>query len=328
MTGRDRRRPGGTATGRRRFAAVALTIAAWGGAIPAGPAAATSAGGGGDPLTGGGATGRGLFFTYSDRDFVIEGGTVAAPDVAAPAAQAAIDLTGLGSALAAMGYSPYSDAAGVLNAFGGTDLPLGKLGEQSRAKVAGRPPQESAIGVSDSIGQATARLTEGPTADARTSAAESPAPGLVAELGQLRATVATVKRTADSTVTVVLRSLRLGESLRIDSVTLTAHAVADGAAGVADATVVVEGVTLGGTPVRLTPNGFEPIGAGTPDLSALKAAGVEVISTGETEARPGGRQADARATGPRLRFWSSDGRVLTVVLGQAVVSSAWVPGRG
>ena len=326
MTGRDRRRLGAIAAAHRRIGAVALAVFALGGAIPVGPAAATPAAG--DQLAGGGATGRGLFLTYSDRDFVIEGGTVAAPDVAAPAAQAAIDLTGLGSALAAMGYSPYSDAAGVLNAFGGTELPVGKLGEQSRAKVAGRPPQESAIGVSESIGQAKARLSEGPTAEGWTSAAQSPAPGLAADLGQLSATVATVERTADSTVTVVLRSIRIGESLRIDSVTLTARAVADGAAGVADATVVIEGVTLGGTPVRLTPEGFEPAGAGAPDLSALRTAGIEVVGAGETEARPGGRQADARATGPRLRLSSSDGRVLTVVLGQAVVSSAWVPGRG
>ena len=309
----------------RRFAAVALA-AAWAGAVPAGPVGADSASA--DPLSGGGATGRGVFLTYSDRDNVIEGGTVAAPDTASPTAEAAIDLTGLGSALAALGYSPYSDAAGIVNAFGGTELPLGKVGEQSRAKVAGRPPQESATGVSESIGQAQARLADGPTAEARASMAQFQGTGVAADLGQVRAAVATAKGTADSTVTVVLRSLRIGEHLRIDSVTLTARALADGAAGVAAATVVVEGLTLGGSPVRLTPKGFEPIGAAAPDLSALAAGGVELVGAGETEARPGGRQADARATGPRLRFRSSDGRLVTVVLGQAVVSSTWVPGRG
>ena len=310
----------------RRFAAVALAAAAWAGAVPAGPVGADSASA--DPLSGGGATGRGVFLTYSDRDNVIEGGTVAAPDTASPTAEAAIDLTGLGSALAALGYSPYSDAAGIVNAFGGTELPLGKVGEQSRAKVAGRPPQESATGVSESIGQAQARLADGPTAEARASMAQFQGTVVAADLGQVRAAVATVKRTADSTVTVVLRSLQIGEHLRIDSVTLTARALADGAAGVAAATVVVEGLTLRGSPVRLTPKGFEPIGAAAPDLSALAAGGVELVGAGETEARPGGRQADARATGPRLRFRSSDGRLVTVVLGQAVVSSTLVPGRG
>jgi len=308
------------------FAAlVAAAVVVCSGAIPAGPVAAAT--GGDSPLTGGAATGRGVFLTYSDRDFVIDGGTVAAPDAGVPVAQAAIDLTGLGSALAAMGYSPYSDAAGVLNAFGGTELPVGKVAEQSRAKVAGRPPQNSAIGVSDSVGHARAQLAEGPTADARASAAQFPGPGLIAGVGRVEAKVATVTRTADSAVTVVLRALRIGDQLRIESVTLTARAAADGGGGIADASVMVEGVTLAGTPVRLTPKGFEPTGPGAPDLSPLRAAGVEVVSAGEAEGHPGGRQADARATGPRLRLSSSDGRVLTLVLGQAVVSSTRVPGR-
>jgi hypothetical protein len=313
--------------GARLIVTVLVITAAWAGSLVGGPASA-AAGGAGDALTGGAATGRGLFLTYSDRDFVIEGGTVAAPDIAAPTAQAAIDLTGLGSALAAMGYSPYSDAAGVLNAFGGTELPLNEFAGRSRAKVAGRPPQESAVSLAESIGQARARLAEGPTAEGWTSAAQSPVPGLAAALGQVKATVATVERTADSTVTVVLRQVRIGESLRIDSVTLTARAVADGAAGVADATAVVEGATLGGKAVRLTPKGLEPVDGSTPDLSALRSAGIEVVGAGETEAAPGAGQADARATGPRLRLSSSDGRVLTLVLGQAVASSTRVPGRG
>jgi len=282
---------------------------------------------GADTLAGGGAIGRGVFLTYSDRDTVIEGGTVAAPDLAAPTAQAAIDFTGLGSALAALGYSPYSDAAGVLNAFGGTELPVGSIGERSRARVAGRPPQESTAGLSESAGRAQARLADGPTAEAWTSVASAPEGGVTARAGEIRATVATVTRTADSKVTVVLRQVRIGE-LHIESITLTADALADGAAGRAAATTLVEGVTVGGTPVRLTPKGFEPAGAGVPDLSGLDRAGVEVVSAGGVVARPGGRQADARAIGPRLRFRSTDGRLLTVVLGEAIATSTWESGRG
>ena len=318
-----------SAAGRVRRLAVPVLVAAvvgGGGFIPAVPSAGAAPAGHGT-LAGGGATGQGVFLTYSDRDLVIDGGTVAAPDFGAPTAEATIDLTGLGSALAALGYSPYSDAAGVLNAFGGTELPVGSVGERSRAKVAGRPPQESAVTVSGSVGQAKARLVDGPTADA--SAALAHAPGTVAvQAGDARATVTTASRTADSKVTVVLRRLRIGEDLQIETVTLTANALADGGAGVAGATVVVEGVTLRGTPVRLTPRGLEPAGAAPPDLAPLQAAGIEVLSAGETQAKPGGRQAEARASGPRLRFRSSDGRLLTIVLGQAVASSTWAPGQG
>lgn len=323
-----------SAAGRARRPAIALVLAALvggGGLIPVVPSAgATPAGDG--TLAGGGATGHGVFVTYSDRDLVLEGGTVAAPDLGAPTAEATIDLTGLGSALAAVGYSPYSDAAGVLNAFAGTELPVGSVGEHSRARVAGRPPQESSVTVpgsvgSGSVGQARARLVDGPTAEASSSVAG--APGSVAvQAGDARATVTTVSRTAASKVTVVLRRIRIGEDLRIDTVTLTANASADGGAGVAGSTAVVEGVTLRGTPVRLTHRGLEPAGAAPPDLAALQTAGIEVLSAGETRAEPGGRQAEARATGPRLRFRSSDGRLLTIVLGQAAASSTWAPGQG
>lgn len=303
-----------------RRAAVAVIAVALLAPFPAGPAGAAA-------LAGGGATGRGVFVTYADRDTVIEGGTVAAPDLAAPTAQAATDFTGLGSALAALGYSPYSDAAGVLNAFGGTELPVGSIGERSRAKVAGRPPQESTAALSESAGRARARLVDGPTAEAWTSLASPPDGSVTTRAGEIRATVATVTRTADSRVTVVLRGVRIGE-LHIESITLAADALADGAAGRAAATTVVEGVTLGGTPVRLTPKGFEPVGAGAPDLSGLASAGIEVLSAGGTVAQPGGRQADARAVGPRLRFRSPDGRLLTVVLGEAVATSTRDSGRG
>jgi hypothetical protein len=45
-------------------------------------------------------------------------------------------------------------------------------------------------------------------------------------------------------------------------------------------------------------------------------------------ATPGGRQSEARSTGPRLRLRSADGRVLTVVLGEARASSTFVPPSG
>jgi hypothetical protein len=298
---------------------LALTMARL---APAGPAAAA-----GEPsLAGGNASGRGVFVTYSDRDTVIEGGTVAAPDASSPLVGAAVDLTGLGSALASFGYSPYSDAAGVVNAFGGTDLPIGALAEPSRAKVSGRPPQEQQIGMPGAAGnRGRARLAAGPTAEATTSAAGISASGVTVRLGDLLAVVERVKSTAGSTVSVVLRSVSIADVLTIDTIVLTATATADGSDGRSGASSVVEGVSVAGQPVRLTPEGFEPLGGGAPDLSALAGAGIEVLSAGEWVALPGGRQSDARATGPRLRFRSSDGRLVTVVLGEALASSTFVP---
>jgi len=315
-----------------RAAVVAVAVLAAGGWPAAVPPAVAAPATGRASLAGGRATGRGVFLTYSDRDTVVDGGTVAAPDTGAPTADAAIDLTGLGSALAALGYSPYSDAAGVVNAFGGTDLPVSSVAARSRAKVEGRPPQDSDVTVSGGLGRARARLVDGPTAEARTSVGEAPtsqpaAAALTVRIGEVRATVTTVEGTADAKVVVVLRSIRIGDALHIDAVTLAADALADGTAGAARSTVLVEGVTLGGTAVRLTPQGVQPAGPAPPDTAALARAGIEVVAAGQTASHPGGRQADAVATGPRLRLRSADGRVLTVVLGQAVASSTWVPAR-
>ncbi|MGH9042127.1 MAG: hypothetical protein ACRDZ3_18055, partial [Acidimicrobiia bacterium] len=92
------------------------------------------------------------------------------------------------------------------------------------------------------------------------------------------------------------------------------------------ATSVVEGVAVGGRPVRLTPGGLEPVGVAAPDLAVLAAAGIEIVSAGETQTTPGPNQSDARATGPRIRFRTEDGRTLTLIFGEAVASSAFVPG--
>jgi hypothetical protein len=267
--------------------------------------------------------------TYSDCDTVVEGGTVAAPDVGAPLAQAAIDLTGLGSALASPAYSPYNDSAGVLNAFGGTALPVGALSEPSRAKVSGRPPQEQrTTAPTGPGGGASARLAEGPSAEATTRTAAIPGPDLTLRIGDLRAVVRRSGPAADSAVTVALRTVSIGDVLTFESITLSASATSDGGPGRATASSIVQGVAVAGRPVRLTPRGLEPAGAGAPDLAPLAAAGIEILSAGEATASPGAREAQARARGPRLRFRSSDGRILTLVLGEALASSTFVPPSG
>lgn len=317
------------APSRRTLARTALSLLILAGTSPALPAG--RAGAGEVPaLAGGEAVARGLFATYSDQDTVIDGGTVAAPDLSSPLARAALDLTGLGSGLASLAYSPYNDAAGVVNAFAGTSLPVDSFSEASRAKVTGRPPQEQQAAAPGPPGSgARARLSDGPTAEATALVFATPAgQGPTVRIGDVRAVVRHSGATVGSTVAVVLRAVSIGELLTVESITLTAIAAADGALGQADAASVVEGVAVAGQAVRLTPQGLEPVGGGAPDLSALTAAGIEIVSAGETTASPGGTQSDARATGPRIRFRTADGRVVTFVLGEALASSTFVPASG
>jgi hypothetical protein len=308
-------------TGLRAFAALVLAGTAL--ALPARPAGA----GDGPALVSGEALGRGIFATYADRDTVIDGGTVAAPDFSAPVARAALDLTGLGSGLASLAYSPYNDAAGVINAFGGTSLPVGFFSEASRAKVTGTPPQEQRATAPGPPGSgAWARLSEGPAVEAAALVFAAPAgQALAVRIGDVHSTVRRSGPTVASAVSVVLRAVTIGELVAIESITLTASSTADGAAGLAEATSLVEGVAIAGRSVRLTPKGIEPAGAGPPALTALAAAGIEILSAGEADAAPGGQQSEARATGPRLRMRTADGRTLTLVLGEAVATSAFVP---
>jgi hypothetical protein len=308
----------------RAFAAVLLTGAAL--AAPAGPVGADAP----TALVGGEALGRGVFVTYSDRDTVIEGGTVAAPDVSSPVARTALDLTGLGSGLASLGYSPYNDGAGVINAFAGTSLPVDSFSAAGRAKVTGRPPQEQRATAPGPPGsQAWARLSDGPTADAAALAFATPAEsGVAVRVGDVRSTVKRSQATVGSTVSVVLRAVKIGDLVTIDTIRLTSSATADGAAGAAAATSVVEGVAVGGQRVRLTPRGLEPVGGAAPDFAGLGAAGIEFLSAGEAKAVPDGRQSEARATGPRLRLRTADGRTLTLVLGEAITSSLFRPFSG
>jgi hypothetical protein len=312
---------------RRRFRAfAALTLAGVTLALPVVPAGAGDA----QPLVGGEALGRGIFATYSDRDTVIDGGTVAAPDFSSPLARASLDLTGLGSGLASLGYSPYNDAAGVINAFAGTGLPLDSFSDVSRARVTGSPPQEQKAAAPGPPGSAAwARLSDGPTAEAAALAFATPAGTPIAvRIGDVRSTVRRAGTTVGSTVEVVLQAVTIGEVLTIESITLTAAAAADGAAGRSAATCLVEGVTVAGRPVRFTPAGVEPVGAAAPDLGGLAAAGVEILSAGETKATPGGDQSEAQAIGPRIRFRTADGRTVTLVLGEARASSSFVPPAG
>jgi len=307
----------------RALAALALAGATL--ALPTGPASGDEV----PTLVGGEALGRGIFATYSDQDTVIDGGTVAAPDFSSPLARASLDLTGLGSGLASLGYSPYNDGAGVINAFAGTSLPVGSFSEASRAKVTGRPPQEQQAAAPGPPGSgAWARLSEGPTAEAAALALAFATPAgrpLAVRIGDVRSTVRHTGSTVGSTVSVVLRAVTIGELLTIETITLTASATADGAEGRAEAASLVEGVAVGGRPVRLTPQGLEPVGADAPDLSGLTTTGIEILSAGETRATPGGTQSDAWATGPSVRFRTADGRTLTLILGEALASSALVP---
>lgn len=268
-----------------------------------------------DALRAGRAFARGLFVTYGDRDTVFEGGTVVPPDLSSPLAEVAVDRTGLGSAIASPIYSPYSDAAGLPNAFIGTELPLGGVTEPSRAKVTGRPPQQQDLALAGGPGSsACVRLVEGPVASAAAVAAGA-AGDVRARVGDVRALAGPRDGASGTSSAVVLLNVVVGD-VHIEQVVLFAQAVADGRAGRADASSVVSGVSVGGREIGLGPGGFVPGRAAT-DLSALEAAGVEVVSAGRVRRAAAGGRSVAYATGPVLRITSPDGRVITVVLGQA-----------
>lgn len=267
-------------------------------------------------LRAGQAVARGVFATYGDRDTVLEGGTVVPPDLSSPVAEVAVDRTGLGSALASPFYSPYSDAAGLPNAFAGTELPLGGISEPSRAKVTGRPPQQQDLSFAGGPGSsACVRLQQGPLAEAA-ARATGLADGLAVRVGDVHALAGPKGAGSDTSATVVLLDVAVGE-VHIDQVVLSTAALADGSAGRSAASSQVSGITVGGQAMRLTPAGFEPVGGGTPDASALAAAGIEFVSAGTARHSAAGGRSVAYASGPILRITSPDGRVVTLVLGEA-----------
>ncbi|MGQ0845309.1 MAG: hypothetical protein ACT4QF_14370 [Sporichthyaceae bacterium] len=276
-----------------------------------------------DPVAGeaiaGSASGQGLFGTYDDWDTVLEGGTLVPPDLAAPVATAAVDRTGLGEALAASAYSPYNDAAGMLNASAGTALSAEAVGP-TRASVSGRPPQRDAV----ETGGACALLADGPIAR---SAAASPSalPGLDVRIADVRSFAGRVGSASTSHTDVVLTGIQIGE-LRIEEIVLAVAATADGAVGSGRSSSTISGVTVAGERYAWTPKGLEPLSVQLPKDAGLASFGFEVLSSGTVGQATSGNVSRAWATGPTVRFATDDGRTLTVVLGRAQVSAE--RGRG
>ena len=267
-------------------------------------------------LRAGHAVARGVFATYGDTDTVLDGGTVVPPDLSSPVAEVTVDRTGLGTALASPLYSPYSDAAGLPNAFAGTELPLGGISEPSRAKVTGRPPQQQDLAFAGGPGSsACVRLHQGPLAEAA-ARATGLSDGLAVRVGDVHALAGPKGAGSETSATVVLVDVAVGE-LHIEQVVLSTAALADGSAGRSAAASQVSGITLAGQAMRLTPAGFEPVGGGAPDAAALAAPGIELVSAGTARHSSAGGRSVAHASGPILRVTSPDGRVVTLVLGEA-----------
>lgn len=259
------------------------------------------------------ATARGMFVTYDDWDTVLEGGTLIPPDVAAPVAEAAVDRTGLGTALAGQVYSPYNDAVGMLNTSAGTALPAEQLSGPSRAQVSGRPPQEQKL----TMGGGCVRLAAGPVAEAATTAT-SLAPGFGVRVGEVRSVAGPRGAASEASSVVVLKDVSIGELL-IEQIVLRARALADGAIGASSSSAVISGVTLAGQPYALTGKGVEPVGVRTPESAGLAAFGMEFISTGTSGLTHSSNISRAWATGPVVKVMTDDGRQVTVILGQASV---------
>ena len=241
------------------------------------------------------ATARGMFVTYDDWDTVLEGGTLIPPDLAAPVAEAAVDRTGLGTALAGQVYSPYNDAVGMLNTSAGTALPAEQIAGPSRAQVSGRPPQDQKL----TMGGGCVRLGEGPSAEAATNAS-SPAPGFGVRVGEVRSFTGPRGAAAEASSSVVLTDVSIGELL-IEQVVLQAKALADGAIGASSSSAVISGVTLAGQPYALTGEGVEPVGVRTPESAGLAAFGMEFLSAGTSGLTHSSNISRAWATGPMFK---------------------------
>jgi len=303
-----------------------------------------------DELSSGSASASSMYFTYFDNDNVFRGGTVGPPDTNVPFASGDYDLTGNGSAVAGLAYNPYMEAPGLANSLAGTAIdfencPIAQLCDfigphgvgRVRAIVRGRPPQKRDASLVEPMdqaeaGTAVASLAEGPVVEAvATLNRVTPAEGTSVQSVRSHITVKQVSGHAVSEATTVLHSVSINGVLQFDSITLHATSVADGGASSANGQVTVEGASIAGTPVQITPDGFMVAGQTLPvDTSVLRTqlaqAGITLIDSGNTSVERSATRAVATVTGPHLTVVSSQGNTIDIVLGSAQTGSSFTPG--
>lgn len=288
-------------------------------------------------IAAGSASASSVFVRYSDEATFFEGATLGTADLYFGYSSGDVDRSGSSGALAAIAYSPFVDLPPAINALGGTNIDFEPILSRVRASITGQPPKDAEASLTTptdqvELGTMEAHLAEGPVLDAFTTLARvEPAPATHIKSATSRIRVAKVAGRSVTEATTILRSVSIAGLLTFDSITLTSTSTADGGAGDARGTTLVEGASIAGTPIALTENGIQAADQIVPvDLAQLEdtlaQAGIELVGPSTLTLEPGGERSVAVATGPKITYTSPQANMIEIVLGRAMTSSTLLAG--
>ncbi|MEX2555405.1 MAG: hypothetical protein WEB06_07230 [Actinomycetota bacterium] len=289
-------------------------------------------------IAAGSASASSVFARYSDDATFFEGATLGTADFYLGYASGDVDRSGSSGAIAAVAYSPYVDLPGAVNALTpGPDVDYDSILSRARASITGQPPKDAEASLTTptdqvEVGTMEAHLAEGPVLDAFTTLTRiEPAPATYIKSSTSRIRVAKISGRSVTEATTILRSVSIAGLITFDSITLTSTATADGGAGDARGTVLVEGGSIAGMPIALTENGIQLTDQAVPlDLQQLEEgllqAGIELIAPSTLTLEPGPERSVAIATGPKIIFTSPQANRIEIVLGRAMTSSTLLAG--
>ena len=288
-------------------------------------------------IAAGSASASSVFVRYSDDATFFEGATLGTADFYLGYANGDVDRTGSSGAIAAVAYSPFVDLPPAINALGGTNIDFEPILGRARASITGQPPKDAVASLTTptdqvEVGTMEAHLAEGPVLDALTTLTRiEPAPGTHIKSATSRIRVAKISGRSVTEATTILRSVSIAGLITFDSITLTSTSTADGGAGDARGTVVVEGGSIAGTPIAINENGIQVADQAFPlDLQQLEdgllQAGIELVAPSTLTLEPGAERSVAIATGPTIRYTSPQANKIEIVLGRALTSSTLLAG--
>lgn len=289
-------------------------------------------------ISAGSASASSVFVTYYDEATFFEGATLGTADFYLGYATGDVDRSGSSAAIAAAAYSPYVELPGAFNALApGPDVDWEPVLSRARASITGQPPKDAVASLTTPTDQAEAgtmeaHLAEGPIVEAFSTLARlEPAPATHIKSSVSRIKVSKLLGKAVTEASTVLRSVSIAGVLTFDSITLTTTSTADGMAGDARGSVIVDGASIAGTPVAITENGIQVGDQAVPfeltDVeNALANAGIELVGPSTLTLEPGGERSVATATGPKIKFTSPQNNTIEIVLGRAIASSTRLGG--
>jgi len=291
----------------------------------------------------------GIYIRVNDPAVFLEDTIFAPPEISIGYARAGLDRTGAGTALAAAGYSEYMNLLGAVPELGPAFLPPEALpifellvellppglaesfSSLTQASVRGTPPQAKDStylpGTSAELGVMRAQIEAGPLARATSTYADFPVSLLArASAVDTQTVVSTAGTGRRVEVTSVLRDVTIAEVLEIDAIRVTAVANADGAEGIAEGSVVIDGVTVAGLPAVIDQDGVRfgdevvPLSIG-PINDVLASAGIHVTAPGSVTSEPDGGRSFVLSEGPTIDLVTVDGQEFSLTLGRALASS-------